>query len=270
MGKKISIVSQKKQTTRNNIKGILTTKNTQIVFIDTPGFHKPFSELGKKMNQSVWKSLIDIEGVFLLLQANKAISEKEWEIIKNLNQKQKNFFIGISKIDLVNHEVVLKKILKLNDFKNIRGIIPFSIKKNKNVNIILQEINKCLVEGEKYFPDDMIIDQKLEFQLSEIIREKILKLVHKEIPHHLTTIIEKINYRKDANKYKINGVILIEKKGYKKIIIGKNGTMIKKILANATYEMEQLLQKKVVLELFIKHQKNWSTSQEFLKNYGYE
>ena len=240
------------------------------MFIDTPGLHKPLNELGKKMNQSVWKSLIDIEGVILLLQANKLISPREKEVITQLNSQNKNFFIGISKIDLVNNQVILKKIEELKQFSNVKAIIPFSTKRKKGLDIILQEIEKCLIPGEQFFANDTIVDQKIEFQLGEIIREKILKLVHQEIPHHLTTIIEKITYNKKNDKFKINGVILIEKMGYKKIIIGKNGTMIKKILANATFEMERLLDKKVNLELFIKHRKNWSSSQEFLKTYGYD
>lgn len=266
---KISICTPKPQTTRNSIQGIYNDDDSQIVFIDTPGFLSPHQRLDEFMNRQAFSSLNGIDGVILLVDASVPFNkEKDAVIQNNLKTLDVPLFVVFNKIDLTNIYLInnLKKEY-LTLFPNAE-IIEISAQKNVNIDLLIKKIKEKLSEGYKYYPDDVKSDHPLSFLIGEIIREKILLFTRDEVPHSCAVKIEKME--KNNNSYNINATIICERNSQKIIIIGKNGSMIKKIGMAARKDIEKLLGKKVNIETFIRVEERWRNSDNYLKEFGYK
>lgn len=266
---KISICTPKPQTTRNSIQGIYNDEDSQIVFIDTPGFLSPHQRLDEFMNRQAFSSLNGIDGVILLVDASVNFNEeKDSAIQNNLSTLDVPLFVVFNKIDLTNIYLInnLKKSYK-NLFPNAK-IIEISAVRNVNIDKLIRQIKEILPEGFKYYPDNVKSDHPLSFLIGEIIREKILLFTRDEVPHSCAVKIEKLE--KTNNSYNINATIICERNSQKIIIIGKNGSMIKKIGIAARKEIEKLLNKKVNIETFVRVEDKWRDNDNYLKEFGYK
>lgn len=270
VGEKIAIISSKPQTTRNKIQSILTEDDFQAIFIDTPGIHKPKSKLGNYMVKSAETTLNEVDIVLYLIEPFEKIKESDLSIIKRLENIKTPVFLIINKIDTVSPDEILGVI---NNYKNIYDfaeIIPLSALKGKNKDVLLECIKKYLPEGPQFFPSDMITDQPERQIVAEIIREKSLKLLQDEIPHGIAVEVSSMKGRKDRDLVDIQATLYCERESHKGMIIGKNGSMLKKIGSNARYEIERLLGSPVNLQIWIKVKKDWRDSDFLLKNFGYD
>ena len=270
LNKKVAIVSNKAQTTRNNIQGVYNDEETQIVFIDTPGIHKPKSNLSKFMNKSAYSSMNEADVIMLLLNADQVISTGDLKIIEALKNRKGHKIVVLNKIDLISKKELLTKLTYINtNFGNLfEDIVPLSALKKNNIDTLLQVVTSKLAPGHKFFPDDMIIDHDDQFLTKEIIREKILQLTHEEIPHAVALSLEKFLFTND-NTLIINALIIVEKDSQKGIIIGKQGRILKEIGSRARHELEQIFGCKIFLELYVKVQKDWRDKQFQLEELGY-
>lgn len=260
VGNKVAIVSPKTQTTRNNILGIITkfseTENYQLVFVDTPGIHKSQNNLDKQMNKNLRTAISSVDIILYVLDSSKNITQDELEYIKNLNKIP--LILVINKIDKISKLKLIETINLFKNYSNINSIIPFSSTKNINLNILLSEILKLLPISNILnfiFNEDEYTDQSLKFLISEIIREKTLYLLHEEIPHGIAVSIKE--FKENEKIVEISADIICEKQSHKNIIIGKNGSKIKEISSKARLDIEDLLQKKVMLTTYVKVIKNW-------------
>lgn len=266
---KISICTPKPQTTRNSIQGIYNDEDSQIVFIDTPGFLSPHQKLDEYMNKQAFSSLNGIDGVILLVDAGVPFNkEKDSVIQNNLKTLDVPLFVVFNKIDLTNIYLVnnLKKEY-LEMFPNAQ-IIEISAQKNVNVDLLLSKIKDILPEGFKFYPDDIKSDHPVSFLIGEIIREKILLFTRDEVPHSCAVKVEKMV--KNNNSISINATIICERNSQKVIIIGKQGSMLKRIGIAARKDIEKLLNKKVNLETFVRVEERWRNSDNYLKEFGYK
>ncbi len=272
VGEKVAIVSAKPQTTRNNILGIITTQNYQLILMDTPGIHKSKNALDKFMMKNVRSAIGGANVILYLVDVTKKISEEEIDYIKNLKEKnQVPLILCLSKIDLVKNENVLLTISQLSSVKEIDDIVPISSYKNKNTAELLNTIlNYLPAQKDKnfIFDDDYYTDKSLKFLVAEIIREKTLYYLEKEIPHGININI--INFEEKPNICVIEADIVCERERHKSIIIGKKGSMLKTIGEKARFDIEKLVDKKVLLKLFVKTKKNWRDSENYLKEFGYK
>lgn len=266
---KISICTPKPQTTRNSIQGIYNDDDSQIVFIDTPGFLSPHQKLDEYMNRQAFSSLNGIDGVILLVDAgNRFNKEKDSLIQNNLKTLDVPLFIVFNKIDLTNVLLINNLKKQYHEMFPNAEIIEISALKNFNVDELINKIKNILPDGEKFYPDYVKSDHPLSFLVSEIIREKILLLTHDEVPHSCAVKIEKME--KNNNSYHISATIICERSSQKIIIIGKNGQMIKKIGIASRKDIEKLLRKKVDLETFVRVEERWRNSDNYLKEFGYK
>ena len=266
---KISICTPKPQTTRNSIQWIYNDEDSQIVFIDTPGFLSPHQKLDEYMNKQAFSSLNGIDGVILLVDAGVPFNkEKDSVIQNNLKTLDVPLFVVFNKIDLTNIYLVnnLKKEY-LEMFPNAQ-IIEISAQKNVNVDLLLSKIKDILPEGFKFYPDDIKSDHPVSFLIGEIIREKILLFTRDEVPHSCAVKVEKMV--KNNNSISINATIICERNSQKVIIIGKQGSMLKRIGIAARKDIEKLLNKKVNLETFVRVEERWRNSDNYLKEFGYK
>ena len=266
---KISICTPKPQTTRNSIQGIYNDKDSQIVFVDTPGFLNPHQKLDEYMNKQAFSSLNGIDGVILLVDGGVPFNkEKDGFIESKLKTLDVPLFIVFNKIDLTNIYLInnLKKEYQTM-FPNAE-IIEISAIRNVNVDLLLKKIKDILPEGFKYYPDDVKSDHPLSFLVGEIIREKLLMLTRDEVPHSCAVKIEKME--KNNNAYNIEATIICERNSQKIIIVGKGGNMIKRIGMAARKEIEKLLDKKVNLQTFVRVEERWRDSDNYLKEFGYK
>ncbi len=269
IGEKIAIISSKPQTTRNKIQSILTEDDFQAIFIDTPGIHKPKSKLGNYMVKSAETTLNEVDIVLYLIEPYEKIKESDLSIIKRLENVSTPVFLVINKIDTVSPEDIINVINSYKSVYNFAEIIPLSALKDRNVSELLKCIKKYLPEGPQFFPSDMITDQPERQIVAEIIREKSLKLLQDEIPHGIAVEVSSMKQRKDKDIIDIQATIYCERDTHKGIIIGKQGSMLKKIGSNARYEIERLLGSNVNLQIWIKVKKDWRDSDFLLKNFGY-
>lgn len=269
VGEKIAIMSNKPQTTRNRIQTILTTDDFQAVFIDTPGIHTPKNKLGEYMVKEAHTTLNEVDIIFYLVEAVPHIGRLDSEIIERLKTIDTPVFLCINKIDSTSKDQVLKTINLYMDLHSFAEIIPISAYEGTNIDAILECVEKYLPYGPKYFPDDMITDQPERQLVAEIIREKALHLLEQEIPHGIAVEIEMMKKREEGNIVDIDATIICERETHKKIIIGKQGSMIKNIGTKARYDIERLLGSKIYLNLWVKIKKNWRDSDFLLKNFGY-
>ncbi len=265
---KIAIMSNKPQTTRNIINGIYTDENSQIVFIDTPGIHKPKHKLGDYMMKLANGALSESEIIYLIISADEKFGSGDQRIINIVKKLNVPTFLILNKIDLIKKDDIFKIIdfyKKLYDFKEI---IPISALKSININKLINLTKKYLPESIKMYPDDIITDSPEYFLISEFIREKVLLLTSEEIPHSVSVVIDKIE-KEDNYKKHIMATIVVERKSQKGIIIGKQGNLIKKIGKLARKDIEELLQEKIFLELWVKVIKEWRNSSYNIRELGY-
>lgn len=270
IGEKIAIVSNRPQTTRNRIQSILTKDDFQIVFIDTPGIHKPKSKLGKYMLKSAETTLNEVDVILFLVEPFEKIKDSDLAIMDRLSNVTTPVFLIINKIDTVEKEFVLKVIDSYKDIYSFKEIIPISAMKNDNTDNLLDTIKKYLPEGPQYFPADMITDQPERQLAAEIIREKALYLLQDEIPHGIAVEITEMKKRENKNLIDVNANIYCEKDSHKGIIIGKHGSMLKNIGTKARYDIERLLGSSINLQIWIKVKKDWRDNDFLLKNFGYD
>ncbi|MFA6308217.1 MAG: GTPase Era [Clostridia bacterium] len=268
---KIAITSSRPQTTRNTIKAVVTTDDYQMIFIDTPGLHKPKTKLGKYMVNAAERTIGDVDVVLFLADAGfKEISGDELETIAHLKRVKAPVFLIINKIDLTKKENLLLKISKFKDLMDFKAIIPISALKKEGLNIIMDEILKFLPEGPRFFPEDTLTDQPEKLLVAEIIREKILYLTKDEVPHGAGIEILSFKQREDKDIINIEAEIYCEKDSHKGILIGKQGSMLKNIGAQARVDIEKLLGSKVFLKLWVKVKPDWRNSEGMLKTLGYK
>lgn len=268
IGKKVAITSDKPQTTRNIIEGIYNDSDTQIVFVDTPGIHKPKYKLGKYLNKQAYYSIDDVDVVVFLVDASEELGKGDLYIIEKLKEIDKPVILILNKIDKIKKEQILLKIDEYKDLYNFKEIIPLSALKKDNIKTLLEVLNKYLPDNIKYFDDDVYTNKRLEFLISEIVREKVFNLTNEEVPHSVTCVVEQI--KREKNNYSINVAIIVDRDSLKKIIIGKQGSMIKEIGIEARKDLEELLGKKVYLELFVKTIKNWRDKEKYLQEFGFK
>lgn len=269
MGEKLSIVSCKPQTTRNSIKAILSKDDYQIVFVDTPGIHKPRHKLGEYMVQSAVETISDVDVVVFITTPDEAIGKGDRLILEQLKDLKVPVFLVVNKIDEVPQEKLAKTLVNYSSEFNFKEVVPISALKGKNVDTLLNLMVDCLQEGPSYYPDDMITDKQERFVVSEIIREKALRLLTDEVPHG--TAVEIISMKQDAKGiYHIDANLLCEKESHKGIIIGKAGAMLKKISTYSRMDIEKFLGTKVDLKIWVKVKKEWRDSNFLLKELGYK
>ena len=267
LGEKIAAVSNKPQTTRNSITGIVTENDCQMVFIDTPGIHNPKNKLGKFMIKEVDESVKSVDIIVFMVDVCDRL-EENFKIVENIKRQGAPIILVINKIDTVEKERILGVIAALSEKAEFQEIIPISARFGDGVSIVVEEIKKLLPEGPMYFPDDMITDQPEKQIAAEIIREKALWCLEKEVPHGIAVDIEAFK-EQDNGVVKITAAIYCEKKSHKGIIIGKNGAMLKKIGQLAREDIEKFLDAKVYLDLWIKIKEDWRNSDFMLKNFGF-
>ena len=270
IGEKIAIISNKPQTTRNRVQSILTKDDFQIVFIDTPGIHRPRHQLGEYMVKSAETTLNEVDAVLMLIEPSDKILEADRLIIEKFAKVKSPVILVINKIDTVDRERVFKVIDEYRKLYDFAEIVPISAFEGTNTDELLRVIRKYLPEGPQYFPSDMVTDQPERQIASEIIREKALRLLEDEIPHGIAVEITEMKKRKDGNLVDVRATIFCEKDSHKGIIIGKHGDMLKKIGTKARGDIERLLGSPIYLELWVKVKKDWRDSDFLLKNFGYD
>lgn len=267
-GQKIAIISNKPQTTRNKILAIHTTDTCQIVFTDTPGIHKPHNKLGEFMVKVANESMNEMDVVLFVVDATRPINEMEKEIAKNIDKTGVPAILVINKVDAVKKEDLLPIIADYSSLHEFSSIIPLSAKTGDGAELLLKDIEALMPKGPMFYYEDMVTDQPEKQIAAEIIREKMLWLLDKEVPHGIAIEIEKMQELSDITK--IYAVIYCEKGTHKGIIIGKNGEMLKKIGQKARADIEEMLDKKVYLELWVRVKNDWRNSDRMIKNFGYE
>lgn len=268
IGKKVAITSDKPQTTRNIIQGIRTDDDSQMVFVDTPGIHKPKNRLGKVLNKEAYFTINDVDVILFLVDITESIGKGDKFVIDVLKNVKVPVILVINKIDKLPKEEILKKIDEYKDLYNFDEIVPISAYKMDNVDRLINILKMKLTDNIKYYNDDMYTDKSTNFIVSELIREKILKLTYDEIPHSVSVIVENIEY--DHDKVNVMATIIVDRDNVKKIIVGKNGMMIKEIGTSARMEIESFLEKKVYLELFVKVIPKWRDREKFLNEVGFK
>lgn len=268
MERKIAITSNKPQTTRNNIQGIYHEKDYQIIFVDTPGIHKPKNKLGKALNDQAYYCINDVDVVLLLVDVTEGLGVGDRFVIEKLKDVNKPVLLLLNKIDLIPKELILHKIDQYKDLYDFCEIIPISALKGDNISVLVNIIKKHVNDPLKYYDDEHVTDKTKEFLIAEYVREKILNLTSEEVPHAVTCVVE--NFKDNNYIAEIDVLIIVERESLKKIIIGKQGSMIKEIGTRARYDIEQLLQKKVFLKLYVKVVNNWRDRDKYLIEYGFK
>ncbi|MBC1456526.1 GTPase Era [Listeria newyorkensis] len=271
IGQKIAIMSDKAQTTRNKIQGVYTTNDAQVVFIDTPGIHKPKHKLGDFMVKVALNTFREVDMIFFVIDADAGYGRGDEFIIEKLKRVEETpIFLLINKIDLVEPEALLDLIAKYSEMLDFEEIIPISALQGNNLGTLLEETTKHLAEGPMYYPADQVTDHPERFIISELIREQVLKFTHEEVPHSVAVVIEGIEVNPETHKLHIMAQIIVERSTQKGILIGKQGQMLKQIGMRARKEIELLLGSKVYLEIWVKVQKGWRDKEHFLNDYGFD
>ena len=268
VGQKVAIVSSKPQTTRTRITGLLNKGDTQFVFLDTPGLHKPRTQLGDYMCKVVTDTVSEVDAAMLVVEPIANIGPAEENLISQIKQHHMPSILVINKIDTVKKEDLLAVIATYAQAHEFDAVIPISARTGEGVEELLSELSEYAIEGPQLFPEDMVSDQPERQLVAEIIREKMLRLLDREVPHGVAVGIERWNEREDG-LVEINAVIYCEKASHKGIIIGKGGSMLKRIGTAARMEIENLMDTKVNLKLWVKVRREWRDSDMYMKNYGY-
>ncbi|MGT2715029.1 GTPase Era [Streptococcus respiraculi] len=269
MGQKIAIMSDKAQTTRNKIMGIYTTETEQIVFIDTPGIHKPKTALGDFMVDSAYSTLREVDTVLFMVPADEPRGKGDDMIMERLKSAKVPVILVVNKIDKVHPDQLLEQIDDFRTQMDFKEIVPISATQGNNVNRLMEILKDNLDEGFQYFPADQITDHPERFLVSEMIREKVLHLTREEIPHSVAVVIDSMKRDEETDKIHIRATIMVERDSQKGIVIGKGGAMLKKIGSMARRDIELMLGDKVFLETWVKVKKNWRDKKLDLADFGY-
>ena len=264
---KVAIISNKPQTTRNLVQGIYNEDDTQIVFVDTPGIHKPIDKLGTALNAQAYYSINDVDILLLVVDASVPYGKGDQFIINKLENVDKPVFLILNKIDKLTNDQILLKINEYKDLYEFAEIIPLSALKDDNIDRLISVLKKYLPDNVKYFMDDEKTTQELDFRLSEIVREKIFIHTNEEVPHSISCKL--VGYEENSKIAKVYIDIIVDRDSLRKIIIGANGNMIKLIGREARIDMEGILGKKVYLELYCKTIKKWREKEKYIKDLGY-
>ena len=274
IGEKIAITANKSQTTRTVIKAIINNKNSQIIFTDTPGIHKPKTKLGTTMNDNAWATIPEVDIILFIVEAtSNGIGKGDQMILEKLKESNKKAILVINKIDLIEKEKLLKLIDLYNKEYNFMATIPISATQNENTNKIITEIEKNLPEGPAYYDVEEYTDQTERQLVEELIREKALRLLDQEVPHGIYVEVEKMKLRKTSKNqdiYDIEATIYVLRKSHKGIVIGKDGAMLKRIGTYARQDMEKMLDTKVNLKLWVKVKEGWQDNDSIVKKFKNE
>lgn len=269
IGQKIAIMSDKPQTTRNKILCVLTQEDAQILFIDTPGIHKPKHKLGEYMVHVAENTLKEVDVIMFVVDATEDLGAGELYILERLQATNKPVILVVNKVDQVSKQKILPIISRYTDRYDFIGAVPISAKEKVNLDVLVDEIKKHLVEGPQYYPEDMVTDQPERMVVAELIREKVLHLTREEIPHAIAVEIEEMTTRHNEDVY-IRATIYVERDSQKGIVIGAKGALLKEIGALARTDIENLLGSKVFLDLWVKVKKDWRNRDSILRGLGYE
>lgn len=269
VGQKIAIMSDKAQTTRNKIQGVYTTDNMQIVFIDTPGIHKPKHRLGDYMVNEAYGALQEVEAVLFMVNADEKRGKGDNLIIERLQKLDVPVFLVVNKIDKIHPDDLLAVIQDYSTQMDFAEVVPLSAAQGNNFETLMQLLEEQIPEGPQYFPKDQITDHPEYFIVSELVREKVLLFTQEEIPHSVAVVVDSMK-RDENDKIRIQATINVERDSQKGIIIGKGGKMLKQIGIKARQDMEKMLGDKVYLELWVKVQKDWRDKQRSLDDFGYK
>ena len=268
VGKKVAITSDKPQTTRNIIQGIRTDEDSQMVFVDTPGIHKPKNKLGKVLNKQAYFTIGDVDVILFLVDITSPLGKGDMFVLDVLKNVSVPVILVINKIDKLPRLEILKKIDEYKDLYNFDEIVPISAYKKDNVDRLISILKTKLTDNIKYYDEDMYTDKSVNFMISELIREKILDLTEEEVPHSVSVVVEQMEYNKES--VNIQATIVVDRENLKKILVGKNGSMIKEIGTRARMDIEPFLGKRVYLELFVKVIPKWRDREKFLNEIGFK
>ena len=271
IGQKIAIMSDKPQTTRNKVQGVLTLDESQMIFIDTPGIHKPKHKLGDFMLKVAKNTLREVDVIMFMVNATEPRGKGDEFIMEMLENNETPVFLVINKIDQVHPDELISIIDSYKDKYNFAEIVPISALQGNNVDRLLETIQTYLPEGPQYYPADQVTDHPERFIISELIREKVLHLTREEIPHSIAVVIDKIKKEEDTEKdmIRVMATIVVERDSQKGIVIGKRGALLKEVGTRARHDIEMLLGTKVFLELWVKVQKDWRNKSTHLRDYGF-
>lgn len=267
VGYKIAITSNKAQTTRNTIQGIYNDEDSQIVFVDTPGIHKPKHKLGQRLNEEAYYSIDDVDIILFMADVTEKLGTGDKFVIEKFKEINKPVFLVLNKVDKIAKEKLFQIITDYQKLYDFKEIIPLSALKNDNVSELVKTLKKYLPDNVKYFPDEDLTNTTTEFRIAELIREKVLRLTSEEVPHAVTCVVEEFVDKKD--KAIIRAVIIVERDSLKSIIIGKQGSMLKEIGSKARVDIEDMLGKKVYLELHVKTINKWRDKEKYLRELGF-
>ena len=270
LGEKIVITSEKPQTTRNRIHGIHSLPDAQIVFIDTPGIHEARSPLNRYMVDTAIASLKGADAVLFLVEATSPAGTRESLILENLKDVEVPVFLVINKIDLVAKESLLPLIDSYSRVRPFHAVIPLSAGTGNGVERLVKAVQDILPEGPRYFPDDILSDVPERFIVAEMVREKVFRLTHDEIPYSVAVVVDSFKEREDGSLISISATINVERDSQKGIIIGRKGEMLKRIGSQARLDIERLVGTKVFLELFVRVSRQWTEDKRMLREFGYE
>ncbi|MEJ7528490.1 GTPase Era [Staphylococcus hominis] len=268
IGHKIAIMSDKAQTTRNKIQGVMTREDAQIIFLDTPGIHKPKHKLGDYMMRVAKNTISEIDAIMFMVNVNEDIGRGDEYIMEMLKNVKTPVFLVLNKIDLVHPDALMPKIEKYKTYMDFTEIVPISALEGLNVDHFIDVLKDYLPEGPKYYPDDQISDHPEQFVVGEIIREKILHLTSEEIPHAIGVNVDRM-IKESEERVRIEATIFVERDSQKGIVIGKGGKKLKEVGKRARRDIEMLLGSKVYLELWVKVQKDWRNKVNFIRQMGY-
>ncbi|WP_308638865.1 GTPase Era [Paenibacillus silvisoli] len=268
IGQKIAIMSDKPQTTRNKIHGVYTTDNSQIVFLDTPGIHKPTSKLGDFMVKSAVGTLGEVDAALFLIDVSEGLGGGDRFIIEALKKVNTPVFLVMNKIDKIEPEALLPLIVQYKDLYDFAEVVPISALQGNNVNTLLKVLSGYLPEGPQYYPADQVTDHPEQFVCAELVREKILHHTREEVPHSIAVAIEDMRVQENGVVY-IGAVIYVERDSQKGIVIGKQGALLKQVGKEARRDIETLLGSRVFLELWVKVKKDWRNQDRVLKDLGF-
>ena len=269
LGQKIAIVSSKPQTTRTKIMGVLTNGDVQLVFTDTPGYHKPHNKLGEKMYQAVGDSIGGVDACLFVVESKGDMKKGELELLEKFKSLKIPVILAINKIDMIaDKEELLQRIVQLSSLYDFEAIVPVCATNGENVDELITEMEKLAFESPHFFPDDTLTDQPERVLAAEIIREKILRLMDKEIPHGIAVSIEKMRERENQDILDIEAIIYCERENHKGMVIGKKGAMLKKISTFARQDLESFFQIKVNLKTWVKVKEDWRNREGLIHNFG--
>ena len=269
LGQKVAIVSSRPQTTRTKIMGVLTEDNIQLVFTDTPGFHKPKTKLGEKMIQAVDDSIGGVDSCLFVAEVKGEIKPTELELLQKLKSERIPVILAINKIDMLSDkQEMMSRILELTQLFEFEAVVPVSARDGDGMDALKSELMKLAQESEFFFPEDTLTDQPERVLAAEMIREKLLHRLNEEIPHGIAVSIEKLREREDKPILDIEAVIYCERESHKGIIIGKKGAMLKEISTNARHELEKFFDCKVNLQCWVKVKEDWRNREGLIHNFG--